>query len=221
MVVEAFPPVDLADEYGLLCVGGDLEVETLCLAYQSGIFPWPIAGIDQLTWFAPPVRAVLFLKELHISRSLKKYLSASSFTYRIDHDFPGVIAGCAQAKNRKDRGTWISKEIQDAYSALYRAGYAHSVECYEGGELVGGLYGVSIGGFFAGESMFYRKPNASKAAFIYLVDYLSSRGIDWIDCQVMTPHFKSLGAREILRADYMVLLKNGVEIGGRKNQQIF
>ncbi len=203
MVITAFPPLEKADENGLLCVGGDLEVESLLLAYQNAIFPWPYGEQYPITWFSPPRRAVLFLKDFHLSSRLKKDLKKRDFSFQINSNFQSVITECT--KRRKP--TWITKEMQAAYLKLHKAGYCHSFECYENGTLVGGLYGVSIGKMFAGESMFHRVDNASKATLCYLVEYLQSRGVHWIDGQQMTPLFKSFGAVEIPRNEFVGILK--------------
>lgn len=211
MVIRAFPPLDTADSTGLLCVGGDLDVDSLLLAYKSGIFPWPIEG-ELLAWFTPPERAILWLDDFHISRSLSKDLKKSSFHCTIDKCFPEVVRACRESKTRKGGGgTWIMPEMIAAYERLHKAGFAHSVECWEGANLVGGLYGVSIGGMFAGESMFFQKPNASKMALAHLVSHLKEKGCEWIDCQVQNRHLKSLGAVEISRAQYMKLLDKAIK----------
>lgn len=211
MVIAAFPPVSEADEFGLLAVGGDLEVPSLLLAYRSGVFPWPLDR-GTLTWFAPPERTVLFLKDFHCSRSLLRDIRRTSFRFAINRDFPAVIARCAETTNRPgERGTWITPRMQDAYIALHDAGYAHSFECYDGVELVGGVYGVAVGGLFAAESMFYRRPNASKMTLQFMVQFLLAQGIPWIDAQVMNPFLQSLGFIEISRARYMRLLKERID----------
>lgn len=210
MVVKKFPPVDSADEYGFLCAGGDLEPESLLLAYRTAIFPWPIADEELITWFSPPRRALLFLNEAHVSKSLQKEFRRGRFEVRINTRFGDVMAGCADRRKEIQRGaqagTWITEEMQEAYLRLHLLGHAHSIETFLEDQLVGGLYGVSIGGFFAGESMFYKESNASKVALIALVEHLRARGVPWIDCQVMTPLFKTFGAREVRRADYLKLL---------------
>ena len=211
MTVLEFPSVEEADEDGVLCVGGDLEVESLLLAYRSGIFPWPVSAKYPIVWFAPPKRALLFLDDVHISRSLARKRD-DTCTFHIDRDFPEVIRACAAAKNRRlGPGTWITPAMVEAYIELHRRGWCHSVECWIDGELAGGLYGVSIGKFFAGESMFYRKPNASKLALWYLTEWLREQGAEWIDCQQLTPLLKSFGAREVSRAEFMELLRTAVE----------
>lgn len=212
MVITRFPPVESADRHGLLAVGGDVEVPSLLLAYKSGIFPWPIEE-DVLTWFAPPRRALLFLDRFHAPRSLLKMRKreAPILEIRFDHDFETVIRACSELENRgKQQGTWITQEMIAGYIELHKAGYAHSVECYVGGELRGGLYGVSIGRMFAGESMFYRYPNASKYCLLALVERLVEKGVPWIDCQVMTPFFESLGAVEVSRKEFMRLLSDAI-----------
>ena len=206
MAISAFPPVEEADEYGLVAIGGDLEVQSLLLAYKSGIFPWPIHA-EHLTWFSPDPRAVLFFKDLKVPDSLKKERRRSWATIKIDQNFEAVIRSCAEGMNRgKQRGTWITERMIDGYIGLHKAGHAHSIECYAEDKLVGGLYGVSIGGAFAGESMFYRRANASKLCLWFLVEYLAQRGLTWMDCQQLTPLLKSFGAKEISRTSFMTLL---------------
>jgi leucyl/phenylalanyl-tRNA---protein transferase len=207
MVVKVFPSVDNTDEHGLIAVGGDLEVETLILAYKSGIFPWPING-EMLTWFAPPQRGVLFFSKLHVSRSLKKTLNSRIYNVRKNCAFSEVIKACATSSYRT--GTWISREMQLAYINLHNFGYANSYETYYQGELVGGIYGVEIGKMFAGESMFYRRTDASKIAFLVAIDDLKNRGFTWIDCQMLTPLLKSFGAELIDRADFQIMLQKAI-----------
>lgn len=208
MTVNRFPPVEFADKQGVLAVGGDVEPASLLLAYKSGIFPWPID--DMLVWFAPPKRAVLFVDKFHPSRSLEKEIKQGKFQFAIDKKFDNVVRACASATNRNGPGTWINSEMIEGYTALHKKGYAHSVECYQKGKLVGGLYGVSIGSMFAGESMFYVVPNASKMCLYYLVKHLAEKGGEWIDCQVMTPHLKRFGAEELRRSQFMKILKKAV-----------
>ena len=210
MAIVEFPDVETADEDGLVAVGGDLEPESIVLAYKSGIFPWPIHE-RLLAWFAPPQRGVLFLDEFHISRRLREQLKKHPFTTAIDQDFVGVITRCAEVKNRGDQdGTWITSTIIEAYRRLFEMGIAHSFESYRDGQLVGGMYGVQIGGFFAAESSFYRETNASKVAMITLVEYLRSQGINWLDCQVITPFSASFGARAVERKEFMKMLKRAL-----------
>ncbi len=207
-----FPPVDQADEDGLLAMGGDLEVATLKLAYASGIFPWPVAGMP-LLWFAPPRRAILEFSEFRIPQRLQRYLKQVNFEFRVDTNFEAVIRGCALSRNRGgERGTWITKEMVAAYIKFHRYGFAHSFEVWNArNELVGGLYGVWMGKFFAGESMFYKETNASKFALIQTVNYLKQSGLSWMDVQVLTPLLKSFGAKEIPRANFMKKLRQAIE----------
>lgn len=210
MVIKRFPPVESADEHGLLAIGGDFEPESILLAYRSGVFPWPIDGAT-LAWFAPAERAVIVLDEFHLPKRLIRSLKATNFTHKRDHDFLGVIERCAEVKNRGEQdGTWITPEIIAAYTALFELGYCHSFETYLDGELVGGLYGIQIGKFFAAESSFFRVSDASKFAMTCLVDYLRAQGISWFDCQVLTPFSESFGAREVPRDEYMSMLAEAV-----------
>ncbi len=211
MVITRFPPVSRADPDGLLAIGGDLEPDSLIMAYRGGIFPWPVDG-ETLAWFAPPKRAVLFLDEFHLSRRLRRSLSKSAFENRMDHDFLGVITHCAELANRGDQdGTWITEEIIGAYSELFRMGYCHSFETYLEGNLVGGIYGVQIGAFFAAESSFFRVSDASKSAMCFMVNYLRGAGASWFDCQVLTPFSLGFGAREVPRDEYMKMLSSAVK----------
>jgi leucyl/phenylalanyl-tRNA---protein transferase len=192
--------------------GGDLSVENLRKAYRNGIFPWHIDGLP-LPWFCPEYRAVLEFDELHIPRTLRKEYRKTNFTFTIDRDFHAVIEHCARAKRRHEHGTWITREFIEAYTGLYEAGDAHSVEVWDGEELVGGLYGVDSGGVFGGESMFHLRPNASKFALLFLIEHLKARGATWIDIQVMTPHFQVLGAKEIERNLFLEKLEEAQENG--------
>jgi leucyl/phenylalanyl-tRNA--protein transferase len=211
MAIESFPPVETADEDGLLAIGGDLEPASVIAAYQSGIFPWPL-NARTLAWFSPPERGVLFIDEFHISRRLREQLKKSQFQTKVDADFAGVIARCAEVKNRgKQRSTWITRPMREAYMELHRLGIAHSFESYLNGELVGGLYGVQLGHFFAAESSFYRVSNASKAAMVRLVEYLRDLGVTWLDCQVLTPFSESFGARAIPREEFMTMLAKALK----------
>lgn len=211
MTILEFPPVEEADEYGLLAIGGDTEVESLLLAYQSGIFLWPLEN-SLLTWFAPPKRAILFLQQVHYPRSLLKEVARANFDIRISSDFRQVISECAAASNRSGdgEGTWITPEMISSYTELHRAGFAESIEAYRDGELVGGLYGVCIGGMFAAESMFYAVNNASKVCLHFLIEYLRERQVPWIDFQVINPFTKGLGTVEIDRADFMEMLADEI-----------
>lgn len=186
----------------IVAMGEDLRVDTLREAYRKGIFPWPHDGLP-LPWFSPRRRAVIYLDELHAGRSLRKAQKQSQFTFTIDRAFAGVIRACAAAERPEQDGTWIAPGIVAAYTRLHEAGDAHSIEVWEEGALVGGLYGVDAGGIFTGESMFHRRPNASKLALLFLAEHLRERGSPLIDCQVMTPHMEALGAREIPRSRFL------------------
>lgn len=202
-----FPDPELAmdDPNGLLCIGGDLSAERLLAAYERGIFPWYSDG-QPILWWTPNPRAVLFPDELKISRSLRKTLRKGEFEVTLDNAFSAVIDGCATPRD-DGLGTWITREMKRAYETLHDEGYAHSVECWYQGELVGGLYGVALGGVFYGESMFSRMSDASKVAFVHLVQQLKYWNFAVIDCQVGSAHLFSLGAREIGRESFMVLLQ--------------
>lgn len=206
----------------VVAIGDDLTPETLLDAYRHGIFPWPVEGMI-LPWFSPKRRAVLDYDRLHISRSLKRARRISGFTYTIDHAFPEVIRACAEAHRPEQEGTWIFPEVIEAYTELHRLGHAHSVEVWDGQDLVGGVYGVDSGGAFGGESMFYRSQDASKLALLHLMDHLHERGLGWFDIQVMTPHMQALGARLISRGAFLDRLekaqKAGRELFDRKSGQ--
>lgn len=206
MAIVEFPPVELADQYGLLAVGGDLEIETLLLAYRNGIFPWPL-NRQLLAWFAPPERAIIELADFHMPKSLHRVINRGQFRTTINSDFSGVIKGCAAAKNRKgQRGTWITPAMIAAYQNLHKVGFAYSVEVWNSDLLVGGLYGVRLGSFVAAESMFYRETNASKIALCALVEDLRQQGVSWFDVQVLTPTTEMFGAREISRGEFQTRL---------------
>ena len=183
--------------------GGEMSIENLRNAYRRGIFPWTIEGLP-LPWFCPERRAVLEFAELHIPKSLKKEWKKTDFTFTIDKNFRQVIENCARVARSHESGTWITTDFIESYCRFHAAGDAHSVEVWDtSGELVGGLYGVDAGGAFCGESMFYRKSNASKFALLFLIEHLQSRGATWLDVQVMTPHFEVLGAKEIERNEFL------------------
>jgi leucyl/phenylalanyl-tRNA--protein transferase len=205
-----FPPPEEADESGLVAVGGDLSVPRLLAAYSQGIFPW-YSEDQPILWWNPDPRLILEPGELKISRSLGKVLRKGLFEIRVDTAFPEVIRACAALRaGLEDDGTWITPAVETAYTRLHRLGYAHSIESWLEGQLVGGLYGVSLGRCFFGESMFSRRTDASKVALVALVDLLKSLGIDLIDCQVRTEHLISLGAKEIPRAEFLQRLKAGM-----------
>ena len=200
---DAFPPVEqaLKDPNGLLCAGGDLSAERLIEAYRRGVFPW-YSGDEPILWWSPDPRMVLFCDELKVSRSLAKNIRNKGFEVRLDSAFPRVIKACSEPR-KGEGGTWLSPAMQAAYGALHRLGHAHSVETWQGGRLVGGLYGVAIGRMFYGESMFSRVTDASKVALAALVGELRARGFPLIDCQQNTPLLASLGAREIPRRQFL------------------
>lgn len=204
-----FPPVDSADPDGLLAVGGDLGVERLLSAYESGIFPWYDDGYPIL-WWSPNPRYVLFPDRLRISASMARIMKSGRFNLTLDSDFVSVINACRSVPRPGQEGTWITDDMVLAYIRLHEQGYAHSVEAWYMGKLAGGLYGVSLGGAFFGESMFARESNASKAAFIRLVDHLSASGFSLIDCQVQTNHLDSLGAEPVPRSRFLELLADAL-----------
>jgi len=203
-----FPDPRAADETGLLAFGGDLCAERLLAAYSSGIFPW--YDEDPILWFSPDPRMVLPLDALHVSRSLGKRIRSARFEVRFDTAFERVVAGCAAVKRIGQRGTWITPDMQAAYGELHRLGFAHSVESWRGGRLVGGLYGVSLGAAFFGESMFALEPDASKVALVALVERLRAWRFALIDCQVHTHHLESLGAEEWSRDRFLDLLPSAL-----------
>jgi leucyl/phenylalanyl-tRNA---protein transferase len=201
-----FPPPDLASKEGLLAAGGDLSRKRLLLAYRMGIFPWFSDG-DPILWWSPDPRLVLYPNEIKISKTLTKILKKNTFSITMDVAFNEVINQCAQARLQKDQGTWIVKDMIDAYCKLHRSGFAHSVEVWREGELAGGLYGVSLGKCFFGESMFTRVSNASNVGLVKLSEYLDELLFDLIDCQVTTEHLIRFGAKEIPRTLFLNQLK--------------
>ena len=205
MAESRFPDPREATPDGIVAVGGRPEPELLEEAYARGIFPWPVDGYP-LLWFSPPERGVLFFEELHVPRSLARARRRTSLTCTLDRAFDRVIRACADVERAHESGTWIKSWMIRGYCEFHRRGRAHSVEAWEEGELVGGLYGVDAGGAFAGESMFHLRPNASKLALLFLIDQLRARGLDWLDIQVMTPHMEALGARLIPREEFLQLL---------------
>jgi leucyl/phenylalanyl-tRNA--protein transferase len=208
MAIRSFPPVEHAAPNGLLAVGGDSEPESLLLAYRSGIFPWQ--G-DPLMWFAPKRRAVLFLDEFRISKSLRKAMKQSPLTIQMNTRFREVMERCRDAVNRRGlQGSWITPQILSGYTALFEAGHAYSVEAFHNNRLVGGLYGVRIGAMFSAESMFYEEPNASKICLAHLVEYVREAGSTWIDCQAVNDFTASIGVKEIPRRQFMQLLKSAL-----------
>lgn len=205
---DPFPPVEQTRQEmgGLLAIGADLAPDRLLDAYRRGIFPWGTLQGHPL-WYSPNPRMVLFPEEFRLTRSLRKTLRSGRFTVRFDSDFAGVIAGCAETPRPGQDGTWISPEMMGAYCRLHELGWAHSVETYDEGGLIGGLYGLAIGRMFYGESMFSRRSDASKVAFAHLIRHLAARQFGLIDCQMRTNHLASLGGREIPRAAFFAHLQ--------------
>lgn len=209
-----FPPAELAEENGLLAVGGDLRPERLILAYRSGIFPW--YNEDQpILWHSPDPRTVLLPADLHVGRSLQKTRRRGTFEIRLDTSFREVMMACGETARPGQDGTWITEAMLDAYVKLHRRGVAHSAEAWQDGALVGGLYGVALGGAFFGESMFARVDDASKVAFVTLVEQLQRWGFDLIDCQVHTHHLERFGAVPWPRSRYLAALERSLALPGR------
>lgn len=209
-----FPPPGRADQDGLLAVGGDLRPERLMLAYASGIFPWYSEG-EPILWWSPPVRPVLHPAQVYVGRSLAKVLRRGLFELRMDTAFAEVIASCARAPRRGQGGTWITAEMRQAYEALHERGVAHSVEAWQQGRLVGGLYGVALGGAFFGESMFARVDDASKVAFVALCRHLAAWDFGLIDSQVSNAHTERFGTEEIPRATFLRRVRAELEKPGQ------
>ena len=199
---------ELADEHGLVALGGDLSPGRLLEAYRRGVFPW-FGEDDPICWWSPDPRAIFELDGFHLPRRLGRTIRSCRFAVTINRDFAGVVRGCAE---RPGEGTWITPEMAEAYEALYRLGHAHSVEAWQGDTLAGGIYGVAIGGLFAGESMFARVRDASKVALAFLVECLRRRGFTLFDIQFLTPHTASLGAVEIPRALYLRRLRRALSV---------
>ena len=210
-----FPPVHLAAEGGLLAVGGDLSLERLLLAYGRGIFPWYVEG-EPILWWSPDPRLILYPEEIYVSRSLKRTLNTGMFEVTMDRAFDRVIRACARSRLQKGEATWIGADMIQAYGRLHENGFAHSVEAWQGKELAGGLYGVSLGGCFFGESMFTSASNASKVAFVHLARQLSDWSFTLIDCQVTTGHLMRFGAQEVSRPVFLDLLKTALELPTRQ-----
>lgn len=204
-----FPDPALAEDNGLLAVGGDLSVKRLLAAYSQGIFPWYSEGEPPLWWFTSP-RLVLFPADFKVSKRLLRTLRNTAFRISFDSNFRRIIRSCAEIRTEAGEGTWISTDMQEAYYQLHLAGYAHSVECWLDNELAGGLYGVQIGDVFFGESMFTRISNGSKAALVALVKHLQQQGVALIDCQMTTKHLQAFGAVEITGTKFRRLLRNHI-----------
>lgn len=202
-----FPHPRSANAEGLVAIGGDLSMSRLLLAYRSGIFPWTDRPV---TWWSPDPRAIFELEGFHVGRSLARVIRKGVFQVTTDRAFQQVMEGCA-APAAGRRSTWISGQFIEAYGRLHKAGHAHSLECWQSGRLMGGIYGVSIGGFFAGESMFHRIDNASKVALVHLVEHLRRRGFLLFDIQMLTPITAQMGGVEIPRNDYLRRLAEAVQ----------
>lgn len=206
-----FPPASMANEDGILAIGGDLSAQRLLVAYQNGIFPW-FNPNDPIIWWSPDPRFVLFPKELKVSKSMRPYFNQGKFQVTVDQQFEKVMRACqTQRRQRQSGGTWITESMVEGYVRLHQLGYAHSVEVWQENDLVGGLYGIGLGKVFFGESMFSKIGNASKFGFISLVRRLEELDFQLIDCQQETRHLTSLGGRNIARKDFLTLL--------RRNQQ--
>lgn len=198
----AFPPIDDADEDGIIAVGGDLSAERLVQAYRRGIFPWYSAGLPIL-WHCPDPRFCIEIGELHVPRSLRRTMSRGRFEIRLDTAFDEVTANCARVARPGQSGTWITSDMRTAYRRLFDLGLAHSSETFRDGQLVGGLYGVSLGEVFFGESMFALEPDASKVAFVTLVEWMAGWGVKLVDCQQQTAHLARFGAKALPRAEFL------------------
>ena len=212
-----FPEWVLIGEYfyhaaDVVAFGTPLTVETVMEAYRKGIFPWYMRGVP-LPWYCPELRAVLDFDDMHVTRSLAKVQRQDRFTFTVDLDFEAVMRACSTVKRPEQGGTWITKDFVEVYAEMHRRGLAHSVEAWDAqGNLAGGLYGVDAGGVFCGESMFHHQPNASKLALLFLIDHMRERGATWLDVQVMTPHMKALGAKDISRRKFLGRLKGTQEL---------
>jgi leucyl/phenylalanyl-tRNA--protein transferase len=209
-----FPPLHTATDFGLLAVGGRLTAGRVLRAYRRGIFPWPIVepGLEVLAWFTPDPRAIIELEALHISRRLARRLRTGQFRITCDRCFAEVMAGCAAPRDDDDSGTWITSDMVRVYCELHQQGHAHSVEVWAEERLVGGIYGIGLGGFFAGESMFHRVRDASKVALVALVAHLRARGYALFDIQQATPHAVSIGATEIRRSRFLARLRSAIAL---------
>jgi len=203
-----FPSPRLADVEGLVAIGGDLSLPRLLLAYRSGIFPWTV---DPISWWSPEPRGIFELDRFHVSHSLAKVIRRGTFRTTVDRGFGRVMRGCA-APGPGRRSTWISPEFIEAYTQLHEQGHAHSLECWQGSRLVGGIYGVTLGGLFAGESMFHQVSDASKVALFHLVEHLRRQGFVLFDIQMLTPITTQLGGINIPREEYLRRLARAVEM---------
>ena len=210
-----FPSVTKASPEGIVAMEGNLSPGMLLSAYKQGIFPWYSEG-EPILWWSPDPRMVLFPEKIHISKSMHRSFKRGRFSFSMDNNFREVVNSCGGIPRKHEDGTWITSEMKNAYTHLHELGWAHSMEVWEDNELVGGLYGLSIGSVFFGESMFSRKTDASKAAFIMLARILGNLGFTMIDCQLYTPHLESLGAVKIDRQKYLNLLNSGLKADTRR-----
>lgn len=206
-----FPPPEMAEDNGLLAVGGDLSERRLLLAYSLGVFPWYSDG-SPILWWSPDPRLVLIPEELRVSRSLRQVIKKGIYSVTMDVAFDVVIRNCAAGRGRKEEDTWITDEMIKAYNRLHELGFAHSVEVWRDGAMVGGLYGVALGAVYFGESMFSEMKDASKVALVKLVGYLIENGYQLIDCQVPTEHLISMGAKEVSREEFQVMFKKALKV---------
>jgi leucyl/phenylalanyl-tRNA--protein transferase len=215
-----FPSPHLAEEDGLLAVGGCLSEERLLRAYKMGIFPWFSEG-DPVLWWSPDPRLVLYPQEIRVSKSLQKVIRKKQFHLTMDTAFTRVINACASSRTQNNEGTWLTEYMIESYIKLHESGFAHSVEVWYKGELAGGLYGVSLGRCFFGESMFTRLSNASKVAFVALVHFLEKLSFDLIDCQITTRHMVSFGAKEVPRAIFLKQVEDSLQFSTKKGKWSF
>lgn len=200
--LRSFPHPEMTLAEGILDISDDLRVERLLEAYSFGIFPWPHEDMPTI-WYSPEERGILEFNKFHIPTSLAKFISKSNWTYSFDKNFVDVVKACSEQPRKGQNGTWITKKMLKAYIDFHKAGYAHSVEVWDGEELVGGLYGVYVGGIFCGESMFHRETNASKCALVRLVQFLRESGLEWMDIQMVTPLSSAFGGRYIPRREFL------------------
>ena len=198
-----FPPIETADENGLLAIGGKLSTPLLLTAYMNGIFPWPVSEDQPIAWFSPDPRGIIETTNIHIPKSFKRFLNQHQYQVTFNTRFDEVIIECAKAKRPGQFGTWITPEMIESYKMMFRDGYAYSVEVIQENELVGGLYGVCIGEFFSGESMFYKKPQASKLALYSILKKLQNHGVHLLDTQMITPVTEMFGAKNLPREDFV------------------
>lgn len=208
MPIFSFPPVEGSDPEGPLAIGGDFSPESLTLAYSQGIFPWPISKEYPLAWFSPDPRGIISFDDLHISRSLKKTLKQDKFRVSFNQRFEEVIKNCQKIKRIGQKDTWITEEIITGYLELFKRGLAYSIEVYnQRDKLVGGIYGVSMGHYYSGESMFHKETDASKVALVSLIKILQKKGVTWLDTQMVTSVVKNLGGKEVPRSEFIKRVK--------------